>query len=135
MNYRRLNNNQTIPISSIPELDYSSFLEQNVFSLIKSSGAHCVNYFGFPFAGKIKLICCIANDEQNAVLISSSVVDEKQSLSSFTKHNLVFEKFEREIHENFGLAYTDHPWLKPVRFPFNRFDKNCSVADYPFFFN
>jgi Ni,Fe-hydrogenase III large subunit len=133
MNYLSLKNNQTIPISSIPELDYSTFLEQNVFSLIKSSGSHCVNYFGFPHAGKIKLICCIANDELKALNISSSVVDAKQSLPSFTKHNLVFEKFEREIHENFGIAYTDHPWLKPVRFTFNRFNKNSSVADYPFF--
>ena len=57
----------------------------------------------------------------------------KQPLPSFSKHNLVFEKFEREIHENFGIAYTDHPWLKPVRFPFNRFNKNTTVADYPFF--
>ncbi len=60
-------------------------------------------------------------------------MDAKQPLPSFSKHNLVFEKFEREIHENFGIAYTDHPWLKPVRYPFNRVDKNSAVADYPFF--
>jgi Ni,Fe-hydrogenase III large subunit len=133
MNYISLKNNQTIPISSIPELDYSSFLDLNVFSLIKGSKSHCLNYFGFPHAGKLKLICCIANDELNAINISSSIVDVKQPLPSFTKHNLVFEKFEREIHENFGIAYTDHPWLKPVRFPSNRFNNKISVGDYPFF--
>jgi len=133
MNHISLKNNQTVPISSIPELDYSSFLELNVFSLIKGAGSHCVNYFGFPHAGKIKLICCVADDELNTVKILSSVVDSKQPLPSFSKHNLVFEKFEREIHENFGIAYTDHPWLKPVRFPFNRYNKNTTVADYPFF--
>ena len=87
----------------------------------------------FPTKIKIKLICCIANDELNSINISSSVVDAKQPILSFTKHNLVFEKFEREIHENFGIDYTDHPWLKPVRFPFNRVDKNSTVAGYPFF--
>ncbi len=133
MKYISLKNNQTIPISSIPELDYSSFLEQNVFSLLKGEGAHCVNFFGFPHNGKIKLICCIADDELNAIHISSSAVDAKQPLPSFSKHNLVFEKFEREIHENFGIAYTDHPWLKPVRYPFNRIDTNSTAADYPFF--
>jgi len=133
MNYISLKNNQTVPISSIPELDYSLFLELNVFSLIKGTGSHCVNYFGFPHAGKIKLICCIADDELNAINILSSIVDAKQPLPSFSKQNLVFEKFEREIHENFGIAYTDHPWLKPVRFPFNRYKKNATVADYPFF--
>ena len=133
MNYISIKNNQTIPISAIPELEYRLFLEQNIFSLMKSAGSHCVNYFGFPYSGKIKLICCIANDELNVINISSSVVDAKQPFSSFTKHNLVFEKFEREIHENFGIAYTDHPWLKPVRFPFNRFNKNSTIAGYPFF--
>ncbi len=133
MNYISVKNNQTIPVSSIPELEYSSFLELNVFSLLKSSGSHCVNYFGFPLAGKISLICCIADDELHTINISSSVVDAQQPLASFSKYNLVFEKFEREIHENYGIPYTDHPWLKPVRFPFNRANKNNTVAAYPFF--
>ncbi|HEY8661539.1 MAG TPA: NADH-quinone oxidoreductase subunit C [Hanamia sp.] len=133
MNYISLKNNQTVPLSTIPELEYTAFLELNISSLIKNSGSHCVNFFGFRDAGKIKLICCIANDELHIITISSSVVDAKQPIKSFTKHNLVFEKFEREIHENFGIVYTDHPWLKPVRFPFNRFNKNTTIADYPFF--
>lgn len=133
MNYASIKNNQTIPVASIPEVDYSSFLEQNVFSLMKSSGSHCVNYYGFPYQDKIKLICCIANDESNDIKISSCVVDAKQPYPSFTKHKLIFEKFEREIHENFGIKYTDHPWLKPVRYPFKRFDKNNTIANYPFF--
>lgn len=133
MKYISVKNNQTIPISTIPELDYSSFLEQNVFSLIKAEGAHCVNYFGVPHFGKIKFFCCIANDELSNINITSSIVDANQPIPSFTKHNLVFEKFEREIHENFGIPYTDHPWLKPVRYPFNRFDKKITIADYPFF--
>ncbi|HSN08210.1 MAG TPA: NADH-quinone oxidoreductase subunit C, partial [Hanamia sp.] len=128
-----IKNNQTIPLASIPELEYSTFLELNVFSLMKSLGSHCVNYYGFPYEDKIKLICCIAHDESNDIKISSSVMDAKQAYPSFTKHNLVFEKFEREIHENFGIAFTDHPWLKPVRYPFNRFDKNSNVDGYPFF--
>lgn len=133
MNYISVKNNQTIAISAIPELDYSAFFEQNVFTLIKGSANHCVNFFGVPQADKIKLICCIANDELHTINISSAVVDAKQPLRSFTKHNLVFEKFEREIHENFGIKYSDHPWLKPVRFSFDRYNKNSTIANYPFF--
>ncbi|MDP4261999.1 MAG: NADH-quinone oxidoreductase subunit C [Bacteroidota bacterium] len=133
MNYISIRNNQAIPVHSIPELEYSLFLEQNVFSLLKGGASHCVNYFGFPHGGKIRLICCIADDEQHSINISSSVVDVKQSLPSFSKHKLVFEKFEREIHENFGINYVDHPWLKPVRFPFNRAAKDSTIAGYPFF--
>ncbi len=133
MSYITVRNNETIPISSIPELDYSVFLELNVFSLIKAAGSHCVSYFGVSHSGKIRLFCCIANDDMHIIQISSSIVDTNYPLPSFSKQNLVFEKFEREIHENFGVAYTDHPWLKPVRFPFNRFNKSMTVADYPFF--
>ena len=133
MNYISIKNNQTISLTDIPELEYHSFLELNVFTLLKTTDAHCVNYFGFNDAGKIKLICCIADDELHNILISSCIVKAKESLPSFTHHNPVFEKFEREIHENFGIDYTNHPWLKPVRYPFDRFDKKSQLADYPFF--
>lgn len=133
MKYINLKNNESTPLSAIPELDYPAFLELNVFLLLKTPACHCVNYFAFRYNDGIKLICCIANDDSHIIHISSAVADAKQPLSSFTQHNLVFEKFEREIHENFGIAYTDHPWLKPVRFPFNRFNKNTTIANYPFF--
>jgi Ni,Fe-hydrogenase III large subunit len=60
-------------------------------------------------------------------------VDLDQEYPSFTAHHLAFEKFEREIHENFGIRYSDHPWLKPLRYAFNRADKSQIIANYPFF--
>jgi hypothetical protein len=98
MNYIAVRNNETIRLNSIPELDYPAFLELNVFSLAKGAGAHCVSYFGYPRSGKIKLICCMANDDMHTINLSSSIVDTRSPLPSFTKHNFVFEKFEREIH-------------------------------------
>ncbi|MBI5373470.1 MAG: NADH dehydrogenase subunit [Sphingobacteriales bacterium] len=133
MNYISIRNNETIPLSAIPELPYAAFLELNVFSLLKKGPAHCVSYFGYPDQGKIRLICCIANDDQHVIYVSSALVDGAAPLPSFSKQNLVFEKFEREIHENHGIRYTDHPWLKPVRYPYNRFDKNQAIGAYPFF--
>src|SRR5439155_11332517 len=82
---------------------------------------------------KIKLICCVANDETHSIFVSSSLVDITQQLPSFAAKNLAFEKFERELNENFGIPYSDHPWLKPVRFSFNRNDKNKTITRYPFF--
>jgi len=66
-------------------------------------------------------------------MISSSVVDQESAVSSFSARNISFEKFEREIHENFGVSYTDHPWLKPVRYPENRADQSSVISGYPFF--
>jgi Ni,Fe-hydrogenase III large subunit len=94
---------------------------------------HCVNYYGFREGDTIKLICCIADDNDHTVYVSSCLVEATAELASFTAKNLCFEKFEREIHENFGLKYSDHPWLKPVRFPHDGADKNIAIADYPFY--
>lgn len=127
-----LKNNQTTSISSIPELEYEKFLEQNT-ALLLDEYFHCASYYGFPFQGKIKLICCLANDKDGTIHVSSSSVESGSSLHSFTKHRLAFEKFEREIHENFGIEYLDHPWLKPVKFPGNRADKNSTISNYPFY--
>src|SRR3989339_173717 len=91
MNYITLFNQQTVPVASIPEINYFEFLELNTGFIRGHKERHCVNYFG-----------CI-------------------------------EKFEREIHENFGIKYNDHPWLKPVRYAHNRSDKNKTIANYPFY--
>lgn len=133
MNYAVVKNNEVIPISQIPDLGYKLFLETNVFTLMNKKHNHCVSFFGVPDNNMIRLICCIADDEQHVIYVSSSVVDTQYSLSSFTAKNSAFEKFEREIHENYGIKYKDHPWLKPVRYPSDRVDKTQTIANYPFY--
>jgi len=132
MNHIIVKNNQCIPLASIPVLEYELFLEQNI-TLVRELHNHCVNYYGFPYQGKIKLICCVANDNNGTIYVSSSLIAANSSILSFTTHNLSFETFEREIHENFRINYPDHPWLKPLRYSNNRVDKNNTIANYPFF--
>ncbi|OFY51163.1 MAG: hypothetical protein A2W85_03935 [Bacteroidetes bacterium GWF2_41_31] len=133
MNYIRITNHQTIPVSDIPELDYKSFFELNTGFIIDHPERHCVNYFGYHEDNHIKLICCIADDETHEIYVSSCCTAIQSKLQAFTSKLLCFEKFEREIHENFGLDFIDHPWLKPVRYAFNRADKTKTIANYPFF--
>lgn len=127
-----IKNNQRIPFQDIPVLEYEDFLEHNT-SLLKEAHNHCVNYFGFPQGEKLKLICCIANDDDHTITISSSFVNADSTLPSFTHHHLAFHIFERELHENYGIKFSNHPWLKPVRFSFNRSDKNSRIENYPFY--
>jgi Ni,Fe-hydrogenase III large subunit len=75
----------------------------------------------------------VADDLQHDIAISSATVKSDDVLDSFSAINHSFEKFEREIHENFGIGYKDHPWLKPVRYSENRFNTASSISDYPFF--
>jgi Ni,Fe-hydrogenase III large subunit len=133
LNFITISNNEVIAVNKIPEHNYNSFLEINVDLLKGNTARHCVNYFGYQVADKVKLICCIADDDTHKVMVSSSVVANAAELASLTVQNHNFEKFEREIHENFGLQYTDHPWLKPIRYAFNRANKNEKIENYPFY--
>jgi len=133
MHYLTINNNQSVPVSEIPEVPYNSFLVLNTGLVTENLNRHCVNYYGYSVGDKIKLICCIADDIDHTVFVSSSLVQSTDEFASFTAKNLCFEKFEREIHENSGIRYSDHPWLKPVRFPHDGADKSSGIAGYPFF--
>jgi Ni,Fe-hydrogenase III large subunit len=133
MNFIVINNHQTIPVNTIPEITYDLFLETNTGLLADKAERHCVLYFGYRIDKAVRLICCIADDNEHNILVSSTSVSIDALLYSFSAKNLSFERFEREIHENFGIGYIDHPWLKPVRYPENRADKSKLIKDYPFF--
>jgi len=133
MHYLTIKNNQSVSLSEVPVISYSTFLVLNTGMVVENPGRHCVNYFGYKDENHIKLICCIADDMDHQIYVSSSIVDETNEYASFSAKNLCFEKFEREIHENFGIRYSDHPWLKPVRYAHDRFDKSELIADYPFY--
>ncbi len=133
MNLLSINNQQPVPVISVPEMSYDLFKE-TITSLIENHPErHCVLYFGYRVNRSVKLICCIADDETHKILVSSSVVNNDAVLDSFSAMHLSFEKFEREIHENFGIDYNDHPWLKPVRYSYNRNEKTGKISDYPFY--
>lgn len=133
MGFLSIHNNQAIPVNEIPVFSYSSFLESNTALVKGQPDNHCLQYFGSIENGKVKLICCIADDRNKNILVSSSIVSQNDELDSFSAGCYAFEKFEREIHESFGIRYKDHPWLKPLRFSYNRADKSQDISNYPFF--
>ncbi|MBW6492481.1 MAG: NADH-quinone oxidoreductase subunit C [Lentimicrobium sp.] len=133
MSYLTIINNQSVSVQDIPELSYSSFAEHNGGLICSNPENHCVNYFGYKVNDRLKLICCIADDILHKIYVSSSLVSLTDNLESLTPRHFSFEKFEREIHENFGVNFEGHPWLKPVRYAFNRADTSKTIANYPFF--
>ena len=126
-------NNQVIDLKDIPVHDYDLFAEINLGLMDGNPARHCVNYFGYITEEKLSLICCIADDELHQIFVSSCIEKRGLDLASFTAQNSNFEKFEREISENFGISYTDHPWLKPVRYSHNRYNKSNTIENYPFY--
>jgi len=133
MKYTTVLNNQTIPISQIPKTSYDGFFELNAGFVKGAAHKHCVNYFGYPVDGNITLICCIADDQTHEIYLSSCLVEPTDKLPSLASEIFCFEKFEREIHENFGIDFIGHPWLKPVRYSHDRKDPLQTIANYPFY--
>ena len=133
MNYLTINNHTAVALESIPVLEYDHFLEQNTSLRENRPDRHCVIYFGLPSGRSVRLICCMADDTLHNILVSSAIVRRDETLNAFSARDLSFEKFEREISENFGISYTGHPWMKPVRYPEARADRTAVMSDYPFF--
>jgi Ni,Fe-hydrogenase III large subunit len=133
MNFITIKNNQSVRVSTIPEMEYKLFFDINTALIEGHPERHCILYFGLREGRSLRLICCIADDIQHNIMVLSSIVSNTARLDSFSAKNFSFEKFEREIHENFGIDYSDHPWLKPVRYAKNRADKSKTIPDYPFF--
>jgi Ni,Fe-hydrogenase III large subunit len=128
-----IKNNQRIPLASIPKLDYESFLDLVVNRLMNREDAHCVNYYGYPSGGSVRLICCIAFDRDCSIHLLSTQVEQDREIPSITAGIKAFHGFEREIHENFGIRYTDHPWLKPLRYPHGRAFPDQTIENYSFY--
>ena len=127
-------NNQSVDLKDIKVLDYPNFY-QTVIDIFKQSENHCLSYFAFRNDAELKFIMAIGNDKSHTILLLSHVLksDQKQELQSLSKEIFAIHIFEREIHENFGINFLEHPWQKPVRFAHNRANKKMQITDYPFY--
>ncbi len=121
-------------MESIPVLSYAEF-SSKIVELLQHDENHCIIYYAFPHDDGLKFIAGIANDLTSRIFILSHFLlkSEKQVLDSLTPQITALHIFEREIHENFGVDFPDHPWLKPLRFAHNRYNKNQKINDYPFY--
>ena len=135
MNHIILRNGQSTATRNIPLLDYSLF-RKHILSLLENAACHCMNYYAYRKNEKIlHFICCIGNDETSEIYNSSFEYDliEKKPLDSITREYFGMHIFEREISENFGIEFIGHPWNKPVRYAFDRSDKENFLNNYPFY--
>ena len=127
------NNSFPLGIKEIPVLKYDAFYDQ-VSDLMKDETKHCVAYYCVKTFSGLKFYCCIADDDNNSIRVfAHEQNNSKHALKSLTPVFSQFHIFEREIHENFGVVFEGHPWLKPVRYPHDRSDKSKIINNYPFY--
>jgi Ni,Fe-hydrogenase III large subunit len=126
-------NSSALDLREIPVLKYGDFYNE-VSESLKGDEKHCVTYFGVESAGEIKFFLCIADDkEKNFRIFSFEYDNQKHVLKSLTPVSPQLHIFEREIHENLGVQFEGHPWLKPVRYPYDRPDMSSIIDNYPFY--
>ncbi len=126
-----LKNGQAVRTSEIEVTEYSAFYDK-MMELTELESHHCVNYFAVPTGGGFLLYAFVAKDESGTVEAFAAQIAEGEVLAAMTAERTALHVFEREIHELYGIEFTNHPWLKPLRYPHNR-ATNSGVYDYPFF--
>jgi len=127
------NNPEAVNIKDIPVLDYGGFFDQAT-ALLKKKGNHVVNYFVHPALQKYRFYILIASDDSHCIFIFSHVQERSvKSLKSIAAVSYPMHIFERQIHETLGINFAGHPWMKPVRYPHDRFDVGLSMDTYPFY--
>ncbi len=133
-NLLRIKNNQSIDLGKIENLTYADFYALAI-DLLKDDDKHCTNYFAYPYKDGLQFIMAIADDVHQDIIILSHILKgtDKQELKALTKENFALHIFEREIYENYGVYFTGHPWLKPLRFAHDRALKEIQINDYPFY--
>lgn len=124
----------TVRLADIPVLDYPKFLAF-LDLMMGEEGTHCVNYFVIPYPEKYRFFCCMAADENHALVIFSHEQPRIPGLilTSVSARHFQFHVFEREIHEKYGIGFEGHPWLKPIRYPSDRANREEAMNTYPFY--
>ncbi len=128
--YIVIKNCETVKVSRIPVVQYDSFIELNT-SLLSGGTRHLSHYFAVPDGRRLKIYSLVADDKTGGIICSSAFITSDKPVSSATALHGSFHPFERDIYEKYGVKYTDHPWLKPLRFP-PSVKESRSLTDYPF---
>ncbi len=136
MKYYTTNNiAASVSLEKIPEVDYAEFYADLDEKLSKEH-FHIGHYFALPVRGEwLKMICLLLDDSTGQVLITSYRIGyyDEEELPSLTARHPELHPFEREISEKHGIRFAAMPWNKPLRFPFDRFDRHSSIDNYPFY--
>lgn len=127
------NNSSPVSLADIPVLEYEVFYNQ-LGGMLKNESKHCLAYYGIKAGDRLRFYCCIADDSKSTIaLFAHEQSGSDKVLRSITPLCPQVHIFEREIHENYGILFDGHPWLKPVRFPHEKFAWSKGMKDYPFY--
>ncbi len=123
-----------VPLSEIPEVSYAEFYD-DLAAKLADTRYHVAHYFALPAEGRMRYYALLLDDATSQVLITSFATDyyDDTELPSLTALHPQMHPFERDIAERYGIRFDGMPWPKPLRFPADRFDRQRSMDNYPFY--
>lgn len=135
MNYYVTDNTgASVALNDIPEVSYAAFYEDLRVKLFDAR-YHAAHYFALPSGDRMRFFLLLLDDAERRVLITSHATDyyDETALPSLTALHPQMHPFERDISERYGIRFDGMPWPKPLRFPAGRYDRRCSIENYPFY--
>ena len=123
-NFLLLGNGKSIPFASVPELPVAEFSKVCLTS-ITAEKCRIAAFFAVPEDDRFILTAILGDPAAAGFRVLKTVVKERYP--SLTAHYPGFNRFEREIHELYGIVPEGHPALKPLRFV------NTQVGDMEFY--
>lgn len=135
-------NTRLVNRKNIPTLPVLQFRDELINAC--QNGQRPVAFFHVPVtrlhhdhshqSGDILLYAVTAADERSELRVyATQFSQEKKEYPAITPDCTSFHMFERELYEKTGINPLGHPWLKPVRYDFLRFDPGQTMDNYPFY--
>jgi Ni,Fe-hydrogenase III large subunit len=130
-NWRRTRNGgrvdrADIPVRPLPEL------AADVAGRCRD-GLRLAALFGVPEGAHLGVLAVLADDARAELWLSAAEAQPGEAYPAITRLAPAAHVFERELWEAHGLRPEGHPWLKPVRYAHDRFDRGQTMESYPFF--
>ena len=123
-----------IPLKDIPEVEYAA-LYNDLAERLNQESVHVAHYFATPDGKQLRFYIILLDDSNHSVMVASFVMGyyDDIALPSLTALHPALHPFEREIAELYNVEFDSMPWNKPLRFAFNRRNRNSTIDNYPFY--
>lgn len=135
MNYHIIDNiSRAVALKDIPTVGYAA-LYDDLRERLKQERYHVAHYFALPDDSQLRFYVILLDDEEHRIMLASFTMDyyDDTSLPSLTALHPAMHPFEREIAELYDVKFDSMPWNKPLRFSFDRRNRNSTMDNYPFY--
>ena len=124
----------SVELDNVPDAGYAALYE-DLSERLKQRRYHVVHYFAVPDGEALRFYLLLADDEEHRVMISSFRMEyyDDVALPSLTALHPALHPYEREIAELYNVEFDSMPWCKPLRFSFDRRNRNSNIDNYPFY--